>query len=521
MSRPAPLLRGPAGLDTALAGWEDRCRGWLHAVWVTAESRHVKKSRSDTATVHISLLGGLTIEARGGRAIALAGRKDRALLGYLAASAGTACSRERLAALLWGDSGEPQARDSLKQALLRLRRALAPASETLLVATRQSIALDAAGMTVDVTAFEQALREGGVVALERALVLYQGELLEGLHVPQGGFEDWLAVERQRLRGLAIEGATALMAQAMEERRWDRAHAAARRLLSLEPLHEGACRTLMQVHSARGERAQALKLFEGLRDRLRRELAVAPEAETLDLHRAIRERRDDERKARVAPMTAAALAPPGQSRVRISAQPAFAARWLIRRLGGFRDAWPCCEVVIDATPRLADLGRGEADLAIRRGPGNWGGLPHELLVRSRVFPVAAPSLLGTQAQPLRPDDLLTLPLLHDDDGALWRRWFAAAGLVDPDPPRGPRILETGLAIDAAIAGQGVVLADRFLVADDLAAERLVTLCDLSVADWDYYLVGRAGTPCDGATLRFRDWLLRDTEALRRGEIAEAG
>ncbi|HMA14832.1 MAG TPA: LysR substrate-binding domain-containing protein [Kiloniellaceae bacterium] len=480
----------------------------------------MKNRRSDAAIVHISLLGGLAIRAPDGRAIALAGRKDRALLGYLAATAGTACPRERLAALLWGDSAEPQARDSLKQALLRLRRALAPASETLLTSTRQSVVLDVKDVTVDVAAFERSLRDGGVEALEHALALYQGDLLEGLDVPQAGFEDWLAVERQRLRGLAIDGATVLMAQAMEERRWDRAHAAARRLLSLEPLHEAACRTLMQVHSARGERAQALKLFDSLRERLRRELAVAPEAETLDLHRAIRERRDDGRKPSAASLTAA-LAPPAKSRVRISAQPAFAARWLIRRLGRFRDAWPCCEVVIDATPSLADLGRGEADLAIRRGPGTWGGLPHELLVRSRVFPVAAPSLLGGGAPPARPGELLTLPLLHDDDGALWRRWFAAAGLRDVDPPKGPRILETGLAIDAAIAGQGVVLADRFLVADDLAAERLVTLCDVAIADWDYYLVGRAGAPCDGATLRFRDWLLRDTEALRRDEIAEAG
>lgn len=479
----------------------------------------MKNRRSDTATVHISLLGGLAIRAPGGRAIALAGRKDRALLGYLAACSGKACPRERLAALLWGDSAEPQARDSLKQALLRLRRTLAPASETLLVTTRQSAALDAKGMTVDVAAFEQSLREGSVEALEHALALYQGDLLEGLNVPQAGFEDWLAVERQRLRGLAVEGATGLMAQAMAERRWDRASAAARRLLSLEPLHEAACRTLMQVHSARGERAQALKLFESLRDRLRRELAVAPEAETTELYRAIRERREG-RDTRAAPMTGA-LAPPERSRVRISAQPAFAARWLIRRLGRFRDAWPGCEVVIDATPGLADLGRGEADLAIRRGPGEWDGLPHELLVRSRVFPVAAPSLLGGRAPPLRPRELLTLPLLHDDDGALWRHWFTAAGITDVDPPKGPRILETGLAIDAAIAGQGVVLADRFLIAEDLAAARLVTLCDVGVADWNYYLVGRAGAPCDGATLRFRDWLLRDTEALRRDEIAEAG
>lgn len=63
------------------------------------------------------------------------------------------------------------------------------------------------------------------------------------------------------------------------------------------------------------------------------------------------------------------------------------------------------------------------------------------------------------------------LLHDEaDGSAWQRWSAAAGILDIDVSRGPRILGSGLAIDAAIAGQGITLADDFFVADDLAAGR---------------------------------------------------
>ena len=106
------------------------------------------------------------------------------------------------------------------------------------------------------------------------------------------------------------------------------------------------------------------------------------------------------------------------------------------------------------------------------------------------------------------------LLHDeDDGGAWRHWFAAAGIADVDVSRGPRILESGLAIDAAIAGQGIALADDFLVADDLAHGRLVMLCDFALADSGYYLLTSGGTRPRRPIAAFRQWLLAETEPLR--------
>ena len=74
--------------------------------------------------LYISLFGGIAVRDGTGRSLALTGRKDRALLGFLAASAGVPWPRDKLAALLWGDTAEGRARDSLKQSLLRLRRRL-------------------------------------------------------------------------------------------------------------------------------------------------------------------------------------------------------------------------------------------------------------------------------------------------------------------------------------------------------------------------------------------------------------
>ena len=932
-------------------------------------------NRKPASTVlDIALFGGFCIRYGRGQSLELPGRKDRALIGFLAVSPGVQYSREKLAGLLWGESGERQARDSLKQAILRLRRSLGPASTMPLVANRQFVTLDPESVAVDVGLFERLLSEGTAEALERAIALYRGDLLEGVQVRDAAYEDWLSAERQRLRILTVEASARLMDQSLAAGQRDRAAAAARRLLSLDPLHEAACRTLMQAHAERGERAQALKLFERLRDRLGGELSVAPEPDTVRLYDELRGRRatpagqrqegepqpapperpsiavlpfsnigddaeqqyfadgltedittdlsrisglfvasrhsalayggnqvqqaardlkvshvvlgsvrkaanrvritaqlidgatgghlwarrydrhlDDifalqdeiaqsiadtlkvqllpeerlsgtihsttnvqayqyyllgrsfylrgldqhslrmaremfakaieidpgyarayaaiamceshltigdlevtqesflhhcrralelgphlaeafvlkglsqyvagrytvaapeferaiqldpelfeanffygrnhllqghharaaelfkraaalrandyrtpgllgkcckamgdrdglmaaarqclqrveteievhpdnagalaygsaaladlgqaaqaedwaERAVLIAPDdcvtrysiartyailgkpdaaqvslerafasseawqrrlfrwmqhdedmrplrshpksrdfvrrlearlgstaggvkrgTAAGAAVPGGSRdaeeglacwgagqIRISVHPAFAARWLVHRLHRFREVWPECEVVLDATPRLVDFVREGADAAIRRGPGEWPGLMQELLVRSHVFPVAAPGFAPQRAA-LRPDDVAELALLHDDDGSLWRSWFAAAGITDVDVERGPRILESGLAIEAAVAGQGVALADHFLVADDLARGRLVKLCDHAVPDWDYYLVSLGSAPANPSAAVFRDWLLQDTEALRR-------
>lgn len=211
-----------------------------------------------------------------------------------------------------------------------------------------------------------------------------------------------------------------------------------------------------------------------------------------------------------------LADPGRAQVRVSVHPAFAARWLIRRLDGFRKAYPTCDVVLDATPRLVDLGRDEADLSIRNGEGEWPGVACELLARSRLYPVGAPELLRRRRRSVTPAQLKSYLLLHDEDGATtWRRWFAAAGLADTEIEGGCYLLETNLAIDAAIAGQGVALADDFLVAADLDAGRLVRFCEVALRapDCDFHLLSLENSRRRRPVAAFRNWLLSESEPLR--------
>jgi TolB-like protein/Tfp pilus assembly protein PilF len=236
----------------------------------------------------LNLLGQFRLRLSGGPDIDLPSHKDRALLAILAAQPGMPQSRDKLAGLLWSDRGDSQARDSLKHALMHIRQSLVSLVPEPIVADRQSITLVPAAFSIDVSRFEELLRDGTPEALEAAAAIYAGDLLDGIAIRNGPFEDWLLAERQRLRRLAEEALTKLLSPTLPARTREQA---AVRLLALDPLRDAPCRALMQIHADRGETAQALKLYEALRERLHAELGVKPEGETAKLYETIRRQSD--------------------------------------------------------------------------------------------------------------------------------------------------------------------------------------------------------------------------------------
>src|SRR5215469_10715790 len=151
------------------------------------------------AVAELTLFGGFGVRAPSEGAINLLGQKERALLAFLALPPGMNHSRDKLASLLWSDRRDPQARDSLKHALTRLRQFLQSADSPAIIADRQSVRLDPAAVSTDVAAFERLVSAGTPEAIEKAMTLYRGDLLEGISIRDAAFEDWLLVERQRLR----------------------------------------------------------------------------------------------------------------------------------------------------------------------------------------------------------------------------------------------------------------------------------------------------------------------------------
>jgi DNA-binding SARP family transcriptional activator len=252
-------------------------------------------------SLELVLLGGFQVRAAG-QAIDVSGRKERALLAVLAMPPGEPRSRDKLAGLLWSDRGDKQARDSLKQAVLRLRKSFGTLHPPILT-DRVSLALDAAEVAVDVQEFEQLIGDGTPDAVARAATLYRGDLLDGLDVRDPAFEEWLLFERQRLRDLARVALARLLELHMASNAHDQAGAAARRLLALDPLQETAHRALMRIYAEHGQTAQALKQYQMCRDALQGEVGVRPDAETERLYQSIREKRGRRMDIQVPPAEA--------------------------------------------------------------------------------------------------------------------------------------------------------------------------------------------------------------------------
>ncbi|MBI3029810.1 MAG: winged helix-turn-helix domain-containing protein [Candidatus Rokubacteria bacterium] len=235
------------------------------------------------ATLSLSLLGGFHAQLGKGEARLLPSRKAQGLLAFLALRPGQPYSREKLAALLWGDTADEQARHSLRQTLCALRKVLPPTKPPSLLIRGETVALNPAAVTVDVAAFEGLVTQGTPGALERAAALYQGELLEGLGLREEAFEEWLRAERERLHELAIHALAKLLAHQARTGATEGGIQTAVRLLALDPLQEAVHRALMRLYVRQGRRGAALRQYQTCLGVLRRELSVEPEPETTRLY----------------------------------------------------------------------------------------------------------------------------------------------------------------------------------------------------------------------------------------------
>jgi LysR family transcriptional regulator, glycine cleavage system transcriptional activator len=175
--------------------------------------------------------------------------------------------------------------------------------------------------------------------------------------------------------------------------------------------------------------------------------------------------------------AAAAASGVAQRLRVTVLPSFAQRWLLPRIGRWRERHPGLALEIDASLQLVDLQREGFHAGLRQGRGPWPGLESERLfdMPMRFIVVGSPSaarrLLGAQ-----PEALAREPLL--DDGDLWEHWFAAAGLR----ARVTTVAvfnDAGLMLQAAEQNLGLALARELLAADALRDGRLVRLSPLSI------------------------------------------
>ncbi|MDX8452944.1 alpha/beta fold hydrolase [Mesorhizobium sp. VK9D] len=211
-------------------------------------------------------------------------------MAYLALQAGQAQSREKLAALLWSLNGETQARMSLRQAVSAVRKAMHNCGSGRFLTDGAGVALHLDDFDFDVARFEMLAASSSPEDLEQALAVYRGDLLDGLGLKEEPFEDWLRVERERLRTIAVAALDRLVAHYSAANDHSSCARTAARLLVMEPLREDIHRALMRAYAAQGRINLALKQYELCREALERDLGLPAELETRQLYEALRARR---------------------------------------------------------------------------------------------------------------------------------------------------------------------------------------------------------------------------------------
>jgi DNA-binding SARP family transcriptional activator/predicted ATPase len=204
-------------------------------------------------------------------------RKSRALLYYLAAQP-QPVTRRQVAALLWGDHTDETARHNLRTTLYSLRQELGDHLRT----EEEWISLD--DVEVDARAFAAALEHPKSNQLDSVLELYRGDFLSDFDLPDGEeYENWIAVEREHYRRLAIGGFQLVSQRHEAAGDSSAALAALSRALALDPFQEDLQREALRLHYYAGDRAGAIRRYEEFTRLLENEMGVQPMAETRTLY----------------------------------------------------------------------------------------------------------------------------------------------------------------------------------------------------------------------------------------------
>lgn len=206
------------------------------------------------------------------------GKKALALVAYLATQPDRHHSREQLATLLWGDRFEEQARQSLRQTLTSVRKAMGD----VVVTDEGGVSLPANTFVCDAADFGALAAAQDPDSIRRACDIYRGDFVESLINVSPDFDDWASMERTRLRNKFLDALESLSRADLASGQLEQALASAQRLLSHDPANEAGCRVAMTALARLGRRPAALRQFEACKTALARTLDATPSQETLDL-----------------------------------------------------------------------------------------------------------------------------------------------------------------------------------------------------------------------------------------------
>lgn len=201
-----------------------------------------------------------------------------------------------------------------------------------------------------------------------------------------------------------------------------------------------------------------------------------------------------------------------TRLFVSSGVSFASKWLTSRLYRLMARYPDFDIHLEVTDAPVDFAGGHVDVALRYGAGQYPAAAAERIMNETVTPVCAPDYRDGMGGLRSPSELAKCQLVHEIGmNTTWERWFAMMELPYPRT-RGPGYSLGSMSIEAAIRGEGVALGRSVLVAEDIAAGRLVALfpqAKLEV-EWGYDLVYRTGNQNHPKVRAFRNWMAEEVQ-----------
>jgi DNA-binding SARP family transcriptional activator len=418
---------------------------------------------SDPRDIRVRLLGPLRVE-RDGEETRIAARKDRALLGEIALRQRVA--RDEILALLWPESDEQRARDSLRHALWRIRGAL---GEDVILSEGDELRIGAF-VDVDVRGFERACVSADAAGSAAAVALYRGDLAKELEGPEA------EAERTRLRGLFADAGRRAAAARLTADDPAGAIAVARAVLRHDPYREDVHRVLYEAHARAGDRAALSAEHQRVTTLLRRELGIEPSAETRALYARLV---TDEGGAR-----------PGSRARRPSAASAS------RLVGRGAEHRRVLELVVDAIDR-----KGRALLVMGEAGAGKTALVDEAarIARDHGFATIASCAAGAEGRLAFQMWRDALRPLAAEVAALPAPWPAVLGTLLPTVATETDAGAVAPQVERARLFEGVA---RFLSAIAVRAPVLVVLDDLQWGDVDsLHLLGYLARTLRGERIAF--------------------
>jgi len=218
---------------------------------------------------------------------------------------------------------------------------------------------------------------------------------------------------------------------------------------------------------------------------------------------------------------------GRRHVSVTTFASFASMWLIPRLEAFQRDHPDIDIRVEASDTAVDLEVTDIDVAVRYAPAERMPAPAQRLFGESVTPMASPWLLRSGPPLKRPEDLLRHTLIEAGDAytphlqwLTWRRWLDANGLKEAQPKRWLSFNYAYQMVQAALSGQGVVLARPPLVAENLARGDLVEVFAAGaypqarlISPMAYWVLVSPHSRQRAEVRAFADWLLMQAQSTR--------